>query len=786
MSIVDDDGVEGVVSLSAEQPQLGLSMTATLTDADGGVTGTTWQWSRGDTSDGAFTDITNATSTTYRPAEEDLGKYLKATATYTDSLGSGKTASGTATAVVGNDIRTFLSNLRGHLADGTFDGNSSRPGHTTRFRTGSHPEGYKIDEVRVGLNGSYSTSTFSVHIYSSDDQRMPDSSLYRMVSPDSISGWTTFRAPVGARLEPDTEYHLAYVSTGPRVICPRWGGSRRGYEVQEGTWGVTGSHRLDRNGNAATGSGVSFSATSCIMSIRGEAAIDTSHITDISITSTPAVSSLGYGPGDTLKTTVTMSEAVTVDNTTPPTLSVEIGANTRAMTYNATDSTGAALVFEYTTVAEDEDTDGVSFESNALTGTITRTSDNKAADLEHAAVPDDPDAKVLSVVPVIVSFGQATYSVDESDDSSTTNMTENEVAVKVTLSADPERSVTIPITKTNEGGALDGDYSGVPESVTFASGDTEKTITFTAVDDADNDDGESVKLGFGALPTGVGAGATVEATVSIVDEDEAQGVVSLSAEQPEMGISMTASLTDADGGVTGTTWQWSRGGTSDGAFTDISGAMSPTRPAEEDLGKYLKATATYTDSLGSGKTASGTADNAVHVVNRTFVGNLGQLSGGQIVGSPGAATPFRTGGHPAGYKLSDVVVALSGTYSHSTFSVHVYSSGSSLYQMVSPDSISGVTTFTAPVGERLSPDTQYYVALVLSSGNVQCAVAHNNRYGSGRASDWSTGRTEGVNRSGRLDRALFYPQWLRDEDQWEGGDRHVVHHGHRDNQQAGP
>ena len=99
---------------------------------------------------------------------------------------------------------------------------------------------------------------------------------------------------------------------------------------------------------------------------------------------------------------------------------------------------------------------------------------------------------------MIVSFGQATYSVDESDDSSTTDMTENEVAVKVTLSADPERSVTIPITKTNEGGALDGDYSGVPESVTFASGDTEKTITFTAVDDADSDDGESVKLGFGS------------------------------------------------------------------------------------------------------------------------------------------------------------------------------------------------------------------------------------------------------------------------------------------------
>ena len=77
------------------------------------------------------------------------------------------------------------------------------------------------------------------------------------------------------------------------------------------------------------------------------------------------------------------------------------------------------------------------------------------------SIADDDDPVVT------VSFGQATYTVAESDDTSTTNVTENEVVVTVELSADPERPVVIPLTTTNQGGATASDYSGVPASVTF-------------------------------------------------------------------------------------------------------------------------------------------------------------------------------------------------------------------------------------------------------------------------------------------------------------------------------
>ncbi len=107
-----------------------------------------------------------------------------------------------------------------------------------------------------------------------------------------------------------------------------------------------------------------------------------------------------------------------------------------------------------------------------------------------------------------VNFGAAAYTVAEG----------GAVSVTVTLSADPERSVTIPLTATNQGGASSSDYSGVPSNVVFASGQTSKTFTFTATEDTDDDDGESVKLTFGTKPTGVSEETPKETVISITDD----------------------------------------------------------------------------------------------------------------------------------------------------------------------------------------------------------------------------------------------------------------------------
>ena len=109
-----------------------------------------------------------------------------------------------------------------------------------------------------------------------------------------------------------------------------------------------------------------------------------------------------------------------------------------------------------------------------------------------------------------VTFGASSYTAAEGGATAT---------VAVRLSAAASATVTIPLTKTHRGGATAADYSGVPSNVTFTAGQTRRTFTVTATDDADTDGGESVQLGFGTLPGGYAPGARRTATVTLVDDD---------------------------------------------------------------------------------------------------------------------------------------------------------------------------------------------------------------------------------------------------------------------------
>ena len=99
---------DGTVRLSTQQPRVGTAITATLTDADGDVTGTAWQWAKATTMDGTYSNIAGATSDSYTPVEGDANMHLRATASYTDGEGSGKTAiavsENAVTAAAGDDL----------------------------------------------------------------------------------------------------------------------------------------------------------------------------------------------------------------------------------------------------------------------------------------------------------------------------------------------------------------------------------------------------------------------------------------------------------------------------------------------------------------------------------------------------------------------------------------------------------------------------------------------------------------------------------------------------------
>ena len=196
-----------------------------------------------------------------------------------------------------------------------------------------------------------------------------------------------------------------------------------------------------------------------------------------------------------------------------------------------TEGQDGATAADYT-VAPASVTFGPTVTEQTFTFTATQDTDNddgESVKLTFVNLPGgvsvgSPAEAVVTItdddVPAVeVSFEHSSYSVAESDDASTLDKRENEVAVKVTLSANPERPVDIPLILTNQGASSD-DYSGVPASVTFNAGDIEKSFTFTATDDAEDDDGESVKLTFDSpLPDGVSVG-TDETTVSITDDDD--------------------------------------------------------------------------------------------------------------------------------------------------------------------------------------------------------------------------------------------------------------------------
>ena len=106
------------------------------------------------------------------------------------------------------------------------------------------------------------------------------------------------------------------------------------------------------------------------------------------------------------------------------------------------------------------------------------------------------------------------------------------------------------------------------------------------------------------------SGGRHDVTVTVTDVDEA-GAVSISRLQPQVSRPLSASLLDVDDRVTGERWQWAR--SADRAtWTDIAGATSPNRsPAEADEGMYLRATVTYSDKFGAGKSASSVSANRV-------------------------------------------------------------------------------------------------------------------------------------------------------------------------------
>ena len=211
---IDVTGVEdpGAVALSRSTPVVGRLLTATLTDPDGGVTGRTWTWSWSTTRTGSFTTISGADTATYTPAPADDGRYLKASATYTDSFGGNQSAAETSANTPAGT--TLVSNTgQGGDASARFTTD-----HGQAFTTGYNLTGYTVTSVEI-ISEDWSGDDIALQICGVGADGNPTTICTDLTPPNSFPrGRLVFNAPTGTTLTPLTTYMAVFKSPGGEQV----------------------------------------------------------------------------------------------------------------------------------------------------------------------------------------------------------------------------------------------------------------------------------------------------------------------------------------------------------------------------------------------------------------------------------------------------------------------------------------------------------------------------------------------------------------------------------------
>ena len=539
----------GVVTISGT-PRAGVELSATLTDPDGSVStlSVSWSWSRSGTRTGPFSVIGGAAAASYTPGAADVVMFLKASATYTDGFGAGRTASGTAASAVEHSVPVFSTDdyLGGAAALSVAENSVSgvvvgvvaatdADGDALTYSVAATADvdaaailvaferDFNIDSasgrisVKNGAAIDFETrSSYKVQVQVSDsvdaagtDDTAIDDTLTLTVTALNVdeAGAVTISGTPRAGVK------LSATLTDPdgSVSSVSWSWSRSGtrtgpFSVIDGAAAASytpgaadvvmflkaSASYTDGFGAGRTASGT---AASAVLAAAG-------------VTVVPGTGLLPVGEGGTGTYTVVL-DSQPLGTVTVTAASADEGAVT-VMPTSLTFTTGNWATAQTVTVRAVDD-DNADDESVRVSHMATSSGDaaynNLAGDVVTVTVDDD------EVAPVSVSFGSSTYTVSEG----------GTVSVEVSLSADPERRVEIALTARPQGGADSGDYTAELTGLMFTSDnwDTAQTVTVTAVDDRVDDDGERVVLRFDSLPQGVSAGVPAAATVTIADNDTA-------------------------------------------------------------------------------------------------------------------------------------------------------------------------------------------------------------------------------------------------------------------------
>ena len=543
--------------------------------------------------------------TSYTPVAADVGKYLTATASYTDALGSGKTASATTAAVSASDLVRNLDvpASRSHVAlsaNTTEIAQSFGTGSTAATLTG------------VRLDGGFSTDTV-LSIYSNNSSLSePGSSVATLTNPSGLTGTVqssnsvqTFTASgSGVSLAANTTYWVVLTGAG------RLSQMQSQDETGAAGWSIgNGFRSLFRS---------SWSTTrTFVLRVALEGTItgsDQVHTSPVFFTGTTAARSVG-------------------ENST----SGSVGG-----VITATDADGNTLSYSVAATSDSDAADHLAafnrdFELDTSSGQITVKS-GAAIDFETRS-----SYKVLYRVSDGEDSAGATDTAVDDALTLTISVTNAEEAGTVTISgtaqADESGTVTASLSDPDvpEADSVSWQWSrsdnadGTGNVTVVATATTATTATYTPVA-ADVGKYLTAKASY---TDGHGSNKTAEATTTaavlagVTTPDDRAGTVTISSDTPQAGTELTASLSDPDVAVSASVrWQWSSSDTADGVFTSNDGVTANYTPAAGDVGKFLRATASYDDGHGEDKTANGTTASAVIAATATLVSNLNESRSG--------------------------------------------------------------------------------------------------------------------------------------------------------------
>ena len=622
----------GTVSISPSQPQVGTALTATLTDPDGTTSAVTWQWARGDTT-GPYANVSSGAS--YTPVAADVGKFLQATATYTDPQGSGKSAAATTVNAVQavpitNEAPEFPATTATRtVAENTGTGQDiGAPVAADDANTGDTLT-YTLDGTDAGsfeivsTNGQIKTKAGVIY-----DYEAAKNSYEVTVKADDYNGGTDTIDVTIDITNVDEAGTVTFNPTPPKA----------------GTLLTATLTDLDGNVRGDTWEWLAAdSATGTFTAITGAT----------SNTYTPTVDDVGKflkakasytddeGSGKNAEATTTVG--VTPSNTppafpdddnngTPNPITFSIAENSTAGASVGTvsttdDDTGDTLVYSLEGTTTEKDAFNTAFRFDTSTSAIAVLADDS---LDHETtssytfdigVSDGKDAAgmtdatvdaTVSVTINITDVNEApTFDANLDDTLEVAENTPADTDIGTPFTAtDPDVGDTLTYTLNPAGAAVfDIDASGQLKTKTGVTYDHETNPRYTVtvgVRDSLNEHGTIDTVTDDEL----------DVTITVTNQDE-PGTVTFTNPTPQARIELTASLGDPDVvAENSTTWQWSISDTSGNGFASIDAATDASyTPSDDDVGKYLRATATYTDGHGANKTAQGEPGNAVRVAH---------------------------------------------------------------------------------------------------------------------------------------------------------------------------